>query len=179
MTAIDEFASSLLEESKRFLEKATEVTDTTASGAYLHAGLMLGFCALEAHVNSVSDELAQRDMFTLHERGLLLEQDVRLENGEFRIGGLKMVRLEDRILFLHHKFVGSPLDKSGPWWGDLMGAIGLRNRLTHPKTAANITVQDVERAIAAIISSIDAIYKAVYGKPFPFVKLGLHSQMAF
>jgi hypothetical protein len=140
---------------------------------------MLGFCALEAHINSVTDELAQRADINIHERGLLLEQEVRLENGEFKLGGLKMARLEDRILFLHHRFAGSHLVKSDAWWGNLTVAIGLRNRLTHPKVAAEITVKDVERALDAIISSIDVIYKAVYGKTFPFVRLGLHSQLTF
>lgn len=181
MTAIDEFAATLFEQAKRFFEKAVEakLSDPIASGAFLHASVMVGFCALEAHINSVADELAQREGVNIHERGLLLEQEVRLENGEFKIGGLKMTRLEDRILFLHYRFGGSHLAKSEAWWSDLMGAIGLRNRLTHPKTAATILTSDVERALLAIISSIDAIYKAVYGKPFPFVSLGLHSQLTF
>lgn len=179
MTAIDEFAATLLEEARRFLEKATESSDTVSAAAFLHAGLMLGFCALEAHINSVTDELAVRSEINIHERGLLLEQDVRLENGEFKLGGLKMARLEDRILFLHHRFSGSHLDKTDGWWGDLINAIGLRNRLTHPKAAADIKIDDVKRALDAIINSIDVVYKAVYNKPFPYANLGLHSQLDF
>jgi hypothetical protein len=176
---IDDFASKLLDEAKRFLEKAAESTGGIASEAFLHASLMLGFSALEAHVNSVADEIAPRPGFTVHERALLLEQEVRLENGAFKMAGLRMVRLEDRILFLHHRLAGKPLDKSDQWWGDLTSAIALRNRLTHPKGAPNISIKDVQRAIEAIIFAIDAIYKAVFGKPFPFLTLGLHSQMSF
>lgn len=179
MTAIDEFAATLLEEAKRFLEKANETSDAIATAAHLHASLMLGFCALEAHINSVADELAQRSEFNIHERGLLLEKEVRLENGEFKLGGLKMARLEDRILFLHHRLAGAHLDKSDAWWGHLASAIAMRNRLTHPKIAPTVTTNDVEQALEAIIRGIDVIYKAVYGRPFPFANLGLHSKMTF
>src|SRR6267142_2190756 len=103
---IDDFALNLLDEAKRFLEKATASTNPKACEAFLHASLMLGFCSLEAHINSVADEIAPRPGFTIHERALMLEQDVRLENGEFKIGGLRMARLEDRILFLHHRLAG-------------------------------------------------------------------------
>ena len=60
---------------------------------------MLAFCALEAHVNATADELSERPELSIHERALLLEQDVRFDNGEFKVGGMRIVRLEDRILF--------------------------------------------------------------------------------
>jgi hypothetical protein len=179
LSAIDEFAASLLEEAKRFLEKAVDASNETATLANLHAALMLGFCALEAHINAIADELAQRPEFSIHERALLLEQDVRLEQGEFLTGGLRMVRLEDRILFLHLRIGGSHLNRDAQWWQDLSTAAGLRNQLTHPKGAPVITVDGVRRAIEAIIQAIDAVYKAVYDRPFPFLNLGVHSTMSF
>ena len=117
LSAIDDFAASLLEEAKRFLENARSASDIETQAAFLHAALMLGFCALEAHVNATCDEFAGRPELSMHERAILLEQDVRFELGEFKPGGLKMISIQDRILFLHLRFGGKPLDRSAPWWG--------------------------------------------------------------
>jgi hypothetical protein len=65
---IDEFASSLLEEAKRFFELAIDHDDTSAKDAYLHSALMLAFCSLEAHVNAIAAELSEREEFSLQER---------------------------------------------------------------------------------------------------------------
>ena len=69
MSDFDEFASSLLEESKRFLEKASVADEKSTQDAYLHASLLLSFCSLEAHINAISDEFAGRPEFSVHERG--------------------------------------------------------------------------------------------------------------
>jgi hypothetical protein len=45
----DQFASTLLEEAKRFLEKSREADDAAGKAAFLHATVMLAFCAFEAH----------------------------------------------------------------------------------------------------------------------------------
>jgi hypothetical protein len=55
MADFDVLSTELLEESKRFLEKAGESVDTVGKSAYLHAALMVAFCALEAGVNSIAD----------------------------------------------------------------------------------------------------------------------------
>ena len=55
---IDSFAIQLLEESKRFAEKCRLTTlDLEASCAFRHAALLLVFCALEAHVNAIAEEV--------------------------------------------------------------------------------------------------------------------------
>ena len=82
MTQIDVFASSLLEESKRFLEKATE-DEEPATSAYLHASLLLAFSALEAHVNAITEDFSSRSELTPHEIGVMREREVRLEKGVF------------------------------------------------------------------------------------------------
>lgn len=180
MADFDLFADQLLEESKRFLEKAGESSDSTAKGAYLRAALMLSFCGLEAHVNSIGQEFCIRGDVSAHERGLLLEQDVRLEHGEFQLRpGLRMVRLEDRIEFLHARFSGKPLDRSSAWWAQLGGAIDLRNELTHAKDVPEITEDAVRRAIEAIINLLDVLYQAIYKRRFPPVGRGLQSRLSF
>lgn len=116
MAEIDDFATSLFEEAKRFLERAQSESDSAARDAYLHAAMMLAFCSLEAHLNAISEEFRERPEFTLHEKAVLLEEDVKLIDGEFVLGGFKMLRLEDRIQFLHRKFSGKPFDKAVQWW---------------------------------------------------------------
>jgi hypothetical protein len=101
VTQIDTFANSLLEEAKRFLEKAGE-EDEPAKSAYLHASLLLAFCALEAHVNAITEDFLSREELTPHELGLMREKEVRLVKGMFEVqNSLKMVRLEERIEFLN------------------------------------------------------------------------------
>lgn len=180
MTSIDLFANQLLEEAKRFLEKSRNSTDPTAKAANLHAALMLSFCSLEAHVNSIAEEFSNGTFLSVHEKGLLLERDVRLEDGEFRVKEkLKMTRLEDRIQFLHTKFSSKPLDTSAPWWGRLGVASQLRNHLTHAKTIPTITESSVTAAVEAILQTLDALYKAIYKKPFPLAAMGLQTTLDF
>ncbi len=177
MNEMDEFASSLLEEAKRFLEKAGE-TDN-GSIPHCHAALMLGFCALEAHTNAIADEMALTSGLCLGDLGVLLEKEVKLENGELRLGNFKMYRLEDRILFLYHKFSGTALDRKASWWSELSNATMLRNRLTHPKDTTAISAGDVQRALRSIIDTINALYLAIYKRPFPASTLQLQSRYDF
>jgi hypothetical protein len=180
MAEIDKFASSLLEESKRFLERACEPSiETVAQDAYLHAALMLAFCALEAHANAIADEFSARNDISIHERAILLEQDVSLEDGEFVAGRFKMYRLEDRILFLHRRFSGTALDRKVGWWANLRNATDLRNQLTHPRKRPVIKVDDVKQAIEAIIATIDAAYLAIYKTGLPAAGMQLQSKMTF
>jgi hypothetical protein len=140
---------------------------------------MLAFCSLEAHVNSVGDDFISRPELSLHEKGILLEKEVRLEDGEFKITStLRMMRLEDRIRFLHVRF-GRPLDPSSPHWSELAEATRLRNQLTHPKEMIVITKATVGRAIEAIIDTLDCLYQAVYKRGFPSAGLGLNSRLGF
>jgi hypothetical protein len=175
----DDFASSLLEEAKRFLEKASAVDDKTSKEAFLHASLLLAFSSLEAHINAVSEEFSERPELSIHEKGLLLEKEVRLQDGAFSLVGLRMSRLDDRILFLYRHFSGKPLDKTVTWWTQLNGAIAIRNRLTHPKGVQPVTAQNVRDALSAIIASIDMLYNAIYKKGLPVASLALHSKLDF
>jgi hypothetical protein len=179
LSSIDEFAASLLEEAKHFLEKARTAADDDARNAFLHAALMLGFCALEAHVNATADEFAPRPELSVHERAILLEQEVRFDQGEFRVGGFRMFSLQDRILFLHSKFGGKPLDRTASWWAELSNAITLRNQLTHPKSVPSVSVDAISRAVLSIITGIDVLFQAVYRRRFPVAARGLDSRLVF
>jgi len=179
MADIDAFATALLEEAKRFLEKAAEATDNSCRDANLHAALMLAFCSLEAHVNTIAEEFCSRSELTAHDKAILLEQEVKLEDGEFTLGGFRMYRLEDRILFLHRQFSGKKLNKRATWWPKLKSAMDNRNKLTHPKGAHSVTLQNVRDAVTAIVASLDALYVAIYRRRFPAAVLALHSVLTF
>jgi len=178
---IDLFANQLLEEAKRFLEKAVEAPDDVAKSAYLHACLLLSFCALEAHVNAIADEFSRQTDLSAHERGILLEREVRLDEGEFTVTtSLRMTKLEDRIEFLHMKFSGKKIDRaSTSWRGQLSAAINLRNRLTHVRDVPAISEADVTRAVEAVISTLSALYQAIYSSKFPPAARGLTSKLSF
>lgn len=178
MAQFDLFANQLLEEAKWFLEKAKACSDAKAEAAYLHAALLLSFCALEAHVNSIGEEFSIRPDLSAHEKGLMLEQEVKLEAGNFQVKpSLKIARLEDRIEFLFAKFSVKPLDRSSTWWGQLKVATDLRNQLTHAKSIPAISEATVRSATQAIIDTLDALYQAIYKRKFPLASLGLQSRL--
>ena len=98
MANVDKLGRALLEEAKRFFEKAREETTIEGKQAYLHASLVLGFCSFEAHINSIADDFLVRPELTVVERSILDEKDFKLIEGEFTLtDGLKMHRLTDRI----------------------------------------------------------------------------------
>jgi hypothetical protein len=181
MSEFDLFSDQLLGEAKRFLEKVCEASDATGKAAYLHAALILAFCALEARINSISEEARLRTDLTLHDQGILLEREVRLEKGEFKLtSSLKITRVEDRIEFLHVRLSGKSIDKTnGSWWSRLQVATHLRNELTHPKAIPTITEANVGSAIQAIIDTIDALSRAIYNKKYPTASEGLKSRFEF
>ena len=181
MNDIDRFASSLLEEAKRFLERAKEARGDDAETPNLHAALMLAFCSLEAHLNAVADEFSNRSDLSVHERAVLLERDVHLRDGTFQMSpNLRMASMEDRIELLHGKFSKSGgLDLKAAWRSKLSGAIDLRNKLTHPKVIPIITIAAVERAIEAVIETISALFVALYDRQMPAANLGLSSTLDF
>jgi hypothetical protein len=177
----DEFATLLLEEAKRFLEKyqtATRVADR--ADAYLHASLLLGYCALEAHINNVAEDFADRPEFTAHEKGLLKEKEIVFKGGQFRLSpSLKMSRLEDRLEFLYRRFAGCPLDKNIGWWGHLRAGLDLRNALTHSRSPQVISEKDVTDALHGILETIDVLFRAVYHKAYPARSRQLDSKLDF
>lgn len=182
MAEIDGFAASLLEESKRFLERANEADsnqDSIGREAFLHATIMLAFCGLEAHVNAVADEMSLTKGLSVHDKAILQEKDVKLEDGRFRLkNSLKIYRLEDRMLFMHARFSSQPLNKS-TWLPSLQVASKLRNQLTHPKSVSAVTILSAQAVVMAVVDAIDALYMAIYKKPFPSKVRGYQSKLSF
>lgn len=181
MAALDAFASTLLEEAKCFLETATAAAADEAKKAFLHSALLLGFAAFEAHVNAISDDFLARQDLHPHERGVLAEHAVELMNGEFREKNtLKMQRLEDRVLFLCHRFSKKPIDRQASYWSEFVEALRLRNSLTHPRPdPPTIGEKAVRRALTSIIELLNVMYMSIYKKKLPAYNRGLSSRLTF
>lgn len=177
MAEIDLFANQLLEEAKSLFEKARLAANPKIKDSFLHAALNLGFCALEAHVNSIAEDFLTLSDLTPQESSILAEKKAELIDGQFKLTNkLQIYRLEDRLLFLCRRFSKKgPLDKKAVYWGQFRTAQDLRNRLTHPKAPSGITEKSVEQALYAIIQLLDAVFKRIYGKRFPGLKRGLQS----
>jgi len=175
MQEIDVFASELFEEAKRFLEKAKEPCDGDGKRAFLHTALLLGICSLEAHINSICDEMSERKGLNLLDLSILQEKEINFEQGEYKLTArLKIYNLIDRIAYLERHF-----DRTASWWSKLNEGIELRNSLVHPKAKRDITYEQVERAFDGILSLLDSLYMVIYEKRFPALGRGLNSRMGF
>ena len=180
MEKFDVFCNHLLEESKRFLEKAKDEKERKAQNAYLHASLLLSISTLEAFVNGIADDFKNASILTLHEKSFLLEKGVSFHNGEFRIEEhLKMTRLIERIEFIFKKFNYSKIDKKAKWWQNLNEGISIRNNLVHPKEYSEILPKQIELTLKSVIECIDRLFKATYKRGFPKTRMGLDSELTF
>lgn len=180
MESFDSFSNNLLEEAKRYFEKAKESTNQQAKNANLHSALLLSISSLEAFINGISDEMKNASSLNLLEKAFLLEKVVSLENGKFIIGDrLKMSRLLERIELLFTKFDVSKLDKNSTWWHKLNEGIALRNNLVHPKEFTEMKEDQIESTLKAVIDCINNLFLAVYKKGLPTNNMGLDSKLSF
>ncbi len=90
-----------------------------------------------------------------------------------------MCRLIERIELLFRKFNYSKLDKKSKWWSNLNEGILLRNSLVHPKEYSELRIVQIEATLKAIIECIDRLFKAIYKRGFPNIKIGLESKLTF
>ena len=177
---VDAFASQLLEEAKRFLERAVDASDSTARDAYLHGALLLAFASLEAHLNSIADDFLVRGDLSILDRSTLSERDFAMNDGKWIITErLRIYRIEDRLQHLQTTFSTVPFDGTISSWSQLKEGLILRNKLTHPKQVQPITADQVRRAIEAIIHTLDNLYQAIYKRPLPAGLRGLSSTLNF
>ncbi|MFH1109443.1 MAG: hypothetical protein V1790_09645 [Planctomycetota bacterium] len=178
--SFDEFCATLLEEAKRFLEKADETSDRTGSTAFCHAALNLGICAFEAHVNAVAEEFLPRPELNILEKSILSEADIDLEHGSFKLSSRpRYFRTLERYEFLWHRFSNRKLNRNVAWWSRLREAFGLRDALTHPRTPATVDSEVARRSVQALIDALDALFVAIYRRRCPGAKRGLRSVFTF
>lgn len=180
MAEVDVFATLLLDEAKRFLEKAIDEDSEEGKTAYLHAALNLAFCAFEAHLSSIADDFLVGGSLNLLDGSILSEREVQLMGGQFVLSDRpKMYRLEDRLEFIHLRFSGKPIDKTSSAWSDLKNGLRMRHKLTHPKEVVEISEALTRRTLEAIIRILDTLYQNIFGRPYPGLRRGLDSSLSF
>lgn len=172
----DAFSIELLDEAKRFLERANESGEP---GPFLHAALVLAFSALESHLNGIAEDLALRQDVTLLDRAVLAERSLKLKAGQWELSpDSRFYRLEDRVAFVFRRYADT--DVTGyAWWSDLKEALNARNALVHPRDVVSLSLPELKRFVSAIIDALNDIYKAVFGKGHPAHGRGLQSTLSF
>ncbi len=180
MNSFDIFCNDLLEEAKRFNEKGTSESKLEGKNAYQHASLLLAICALEAYINGISEEITIAKAFPTHEKGILLEKEVKLEKGEWTLtNNLKMSRLTDKIELLYKRHTRTHLTDTQKWWPTLKMGIDYRNKITHPKEEVIISKDFCEKVIHSVIECLTDLYLAIYKRNFPKSHLSLTSKLDF
>lgn len=176
MSEFEVYSSELLSSSKLFLEEAKADFSKGGKQRKLRAALTHAFFFLEAQLNYVASHFSSSSEFSVIERSLLSERDIALVNGNFILTEkTKFFKLEDRVEFLLARFSIDLVNAKGTWFSDLKSSIKVRNRLVHPKDAHSLEVNEVEKAILSVLGCLSALYRAIFGKPFPPSALGLHS----
>lgn len=173
----DTFSIQLLDEAKRFLEKAIEVDEDGAP--FLRASLVLAISSLESHLNGIAEELAPRQETSVLDKAVLCERAHILKDGEWQLtSATRFYRIEDRIEFLFRRY--SEQDAHGRmWWSALKEAINARNDLVHPRKVMRLTVVEVERFISSIVDALNELYLAIFRKGHPAHGRGLQSTLTF
>jgi hypothetical protein len=180
-TDADAFSVQLLDEAKGFLEKAEELDDAgevALRDAYLHASLVVGFSALESHINGLAAELAPREGWDILEQSILLEKTVKFNKGQWTLGETQFFRLEDRLefLFVSH---GDPEFKAASWWSVLHEGIITRNKFVHPKDTVECSVSQLKRYLDSIMEALNSLYMAIFKRGHPAYGRGLQSTLSF
>jgi len=169
MSEFVDYAKDLMESAKGFAEKGRRESNSSLKQAYLRASLLHGFSFLEAHLNEISDHFHNKETLTVHDMGVLLEREVRLSKGQFKLTTTpRFSRITDRIEILLKNFSKDPIKSKGSWYSDLKSSLETRNKLVHPKEKHEISHADVMRALRAIVDCIDALFQAIFSKKFPY-----------
>lgn len=170
------YSKELLQASKLFLIEA-KVAGITLQDAQrnFRASITHAFFFLEAEINYIGAHFKDHPDFDLSERSLLSEKEIRIDKGVFYLSNAdKFFRLEDKIEFLLARFSGNLTKNKGSWYADLRLSIQLRNSIVHPKDVRLIGEDDCTRCILSVLGCISALYRAVFNKDFPLIKLGLN-----
>lgn len=174
MGTFREYCVELMETAKGFRAKAVGTEEGDAKQAYLRAALLHAFSFLEAHLNYLAEHFEHSRIYSVNEKGVLLERDVIFELGEFSLSTRsKFSRMTDRIeLLLGKGTAAQPVEKS-TWFSPLKDSIKVRNALVHPREAHVLTDKQLDDAMKAIMTCVDALYRAALGKSLPYAKKGL------
>jgi hypothetical protein len=135
--------------------------------------ILFSFIAIESFINNMMEDftLLPKDIFTVHELGLLSESSVQFESsgekaGQFVITSRREYkRLEDKILFLIAKFGGPAGAKGSNLWQRFEQAKRLRDGLTHPRKDGTplLTPEEAKKVLDTSKEIIQMVSAKVWG----------------
>ncbi len=98
MSQFVSYSKSLMEAAKGFRNHGLSCGNDEARQAFYRASIFHAFSFLELHLNYIADHFQGSTMFSIHEKGILLEREVAFEAGIFRIRPRsKFYRMSDRM----------------------------------------------------------------------------------
>jgi hypothetical protein len=174
MSDFVEYSRGLMDAAKGFRTHALGLEEGEVKQAFLRAALLHACSFLEAHLNYMAVHFTDNTMFSLHEKGVLLEKEVRFDQGAFRLSNtLKISRITDRIDLLLSKCSTNPAADKAGWYPDVACTLKTRNSLVHPKDAHTLSESDVQSALVCVLKAADKLYNVVFGKGLPYAKKGI------
>lgn len=172
MSSGDEFARELFEDAKHSLFLAKTQGDSVIQQRHLRHSLFTAFSFLELQIELISAHFKNSNFFSIHERGIIGQREVKLERGVFRLkDAVRFTRLSDRMLLLQNKFKGNKLAERA-WWGPLMRATERRNLVAHPRGPLILDLDETEKDILATLQCANDLFEIVFGKGLPYAGLG-------
>lgn len=174
MATFGEYCIDLMDAAKGFRANAAATNEGDTKQAHLRAALLHAFSFLEAHLNYLAEHFEHSSIYSVNEKGVLLEREVTFAHGVFTLTTRsKFSRMTDRIELLLGKGTVSQPVPTDTWFSPLKDSIRLRNALVHPKEAHVLTDKQLDDSMNAILVCVDALYRAALGKPLPYAKKGL------
>jgi len=174
MSDFVEYSRSLMDAAKGFRTHALGLAEGEIKQAFLRAAFLHACSFLEAHLNYMAEHFTDNDMFSLHEKGVLQEKEVRFDHGAFHLSNtLKISRITDRIDLLLSKCSINPAADKAVWYNDVAYTIKTRNLLVHPKDARTLSESDVQLALDCMLKAADKLYNVVFKKGLPYAKKGI------
>lgn len=174
MSDFVKYSRGLMDAAKGFRSAALTVSNEQTKQALLGSALLYACSFLEAHLNYIAEHFSDKKMFSLHEKGVLLEREVRFESGAFVLSNtLKISRITDRIDLLLAKCCDDPVSVKLGWYSDLTATLKARNAIVHPKDQHDLTEGSVTLALNCVLSAVDALYLVVFKKALPYAKKGI------
>ena len=170
-TALDQDATSLL-------TRAKEDPDATARRSAVRAA----FAAIEGLVFATKGLILEpfpqgRHHYSDAEVALLREETYALSNKGEATVQTRFLRLEDNLRFMWKMFVKEwgidpEIDFESDGWKSFCRSIKVRNRITHPRRAEDLSVSDIE--IAQVEQSYHFVYNMTMRNIFRALRAARH-----
>jgi hypothetical protein len=167
MNPIVEDSNRRFEFAKSLLDKARQVSDRELQRSFSEMAIAASFSCLEGMLTHIFDHFKEDRNFDIFEQSIMQEKVVKLARGQPCLGDQRFQSIDDRVQFLFWKFSGEEFDKGRQWWSEFANAVHLRNCIMHPKDKSEISAQDAERAIVAVIAALDDLMFTVFSRRWP------------